>query len=62
MSGCVVPEGEAPSVRRYSETRYGAKSWRCVRRVAARIEATTLGLDIRYVVTSHDAWRRRMTI
>jgi hypothetical protein len=45
-------EGEAPIVRRYSETRYGAKSWRCVRRVAARIEATTLGLDIRYVVTS----------
>jgi hypothetical protein len=45
-------EGEAPRVRRYSETRYGAKSWRSVRRVAARIKATALGLDIRYVVTS----------
>jgi Transposase DDE domain group 1 len=45
-------EGEAPVVRRYSETRYGAKSWRCLRRVAARIEATSQGLDIRYVVTS----------
>jgi hypothetical protein len=47
------------AVRRYRETRYGAKSWRCERRVApslacsvARIEATTQGLDIRYVVTN----------
>jgi len=38
---------QAPAVRRYCETRYGAKSWRCERRVAARIEATTQGLDIR---------------
>ena len=45
-------EGEAPVVRRYAETSYGAKSWRCQRRVAARIEASTLGLDIRYVVTN----------
>jgi len=45
-------EADAPSLRRYAETRYGAKSWRCKRRVAARIEATTLGLDIRCVVTS----------
>jgi hypothetical protein len=45
-------EGEAPVVRRYCETRYGAKSWRCERRVGARIEATTQGLDIRYVVTN----------
>jgi hypothetical protein len=43
---------QAPAVRRYCETRYGARSWRCERRVAARIEATTQGLDIRYVVTS----------
>jgi hypothetical protein len=39
-------------VRRYTETRYGAKSWKCDRRVAARIEATAKGLDIRYVVTN----------
>ena len=45
-------EGEAPVVRRYTETRYGAKSWCRQRRVAARIEATSLGLDIRYVVTN----------
>ena len=45
-------EGEAPVVRRYAETRYGAKSWKCERRVSARIEATCNGLDIRYVVTN----------
>jgi hypothetical protein len=43
---------QAPAVRRYCETSYGARSWRCERRVAARIEATTRGLDIRYVVTN----------
>jgi hypothetical protein len=41
-------------LRRYTETRYGAKSWGCERRVAARIEASTQGLDIRYVVTNLD--------
>ncbi len=45
-------EADAEIVRRYTETRYGAKSWDCERRVAARIEATTEGLDIRYVVTN----------
>jgi hypothetical protein len=45
-------EAQAAVVRRYTETRYGAKSWGCTRRVAARIEATTKGLDIRYVVTN----------
>jgi hypothetical protein len=45
-------EREAPVVRRYCETRYGARSWRCERRVGARIEATSQGLDIRYVVTN----------
>lgn len=43
---------QAPVFRRCIETRYGAKSWRCERRVAARIEATAKGLDIRYVVTN----------
>jgi hypothetical protein len=41
-----------PMLRHYAETRYGAKTWTCQRRVAARIEASTLGMDIRYVVTS----------
>ena len=45
-------EGDAPVVRRYAETRYGAKSWGARRRVAARIEASVLGLDIRFVVTN----------
>jgi hypothetical protein len=43
---------QAPAVRRYTEIRYGAQSWHGERRVAARIEATPQGLDIRYVVTS----------
>ncbi len=45
-------EANAAAIRCYTETRYGAKSWHLDRRVAARIEATTQGLDIRYVVTS----------
>jgi len=45
-------EAQAPRLRRYTGTRYGAKSWGCERRVAARIEASTQGLDIRYVVTN----------
>ena len=39
-------------MRDLTETRYGAKSWSGPRRVAARIEATRQGLDIRYVVTN----------
>ncbi len=42
----------AAAVRRHTEIRYGAKSWPGERRVAARIEATPQGLDIRYVVTN----------
>jgi hypothetical protein len=45
-------QAQAPVVRRHTETRYGATSWRRARRVAARIEATLRGLDIRYVVTN----------
>jgi hypothetical protein len=45
-------EAGAAAIRCYTETRYGAKSWHVHRRVVARIEATTQGLDIRYVVTS----------
>jgi Transposase DDE domain group 1 len=41
-----------PCLRGYAETRYQAKSWKRDRRACARIEATTLGLDIRFVVTS----------
>jgi hypothetical protein len=45
-------EEQVVALRRYAEVRYGAKSWSWQRRVAARIEATTKGLDIRFVVTN----------
>jgi hypothetical protein len=45
-------EQQAPVVRGYAETRYAARSWRKERRAVARIEATTKGMDIRFVVTS----------
>ena len=41
-----------PVVRDYAETRHKAKSWNRERRAIARIEATKLGLDIRFVVTN----------
>ncbi len=43
---------QAPVRRGYAETFYQAKSWSKTRRACARIEATVLGLDIRFVVTS----------
>jgi hypothetical protein len=39
-------------VRDYAETRHRAGSWNRERRAVARIEATRLGLDIRFVVTN----------
>lgn len=45
---------QKPVLRGYAETRYKAKSWKTQRRVCARIEATTMGLDIRFVVTNLD--------
>ena len=45
-------EAQAKAQRRHTEVCYGAKSWKTERRVAARIEATPKGLDIRYVVTN----------
>ena len=41
-----------PCLRGFAETRYQAQSWNQKRRACARIEATTRGLDIRFVVTS----------
>jgi hypothetical protein len=43
---------QQPGLRGFTETRYRAKSWSEERRACARIEATTKGLDIRFVVTS----------
>jgi len=39
-------------LRLFAETRYAVKRWQQQRRVVARIEASTMGMDIRYVVTS----------
>lgn len=39
-------------VRNYAETRHRANSWDRERRTIARIEATRLGLDIRFIVTN----------
>ena len=41
-----------PALRGYCETQYEAGTWKKKRRACARIEATTLGLDIRFVVTN----------
>jgi hypothetical protein len=45
-------EDKTGKVRRYGEFRYGAKSWKCERRVIARIEASPLGADCRFIVTN----------
>lgn len=42
----------AAKLRSFAMLSYAAKSWNKERRLAARIEATQKGLDIRYVVTS----------
>lgn len=44
--------GSVAKLRTFATLSYGAKSWNKERRIAARIEATQKGLDIRYVVTS----------
>lgn len=43
---------QKPMLRGFAETQYAAKSWKVERRTCARIEASTLGLDIRFVVTN----------
>jgi hypothetical protein len=45
-------ESGTEKLRAFTSVTYQAKSWKKPRRVVARIEATTQGLDIRYVVTS----------
>ena len=46
--------GDKDVVRGYAETRHRAGSWHKERRTVARIEATRLGLDVRFVVTDLD--------
>jgi hypothetical protein len=43
---------ELDKVRRHGEFRYGAKNWKLERRVIARIEASDLGIDTRFIVTN----------
>jgi hypothetical protein len=43
---------QAAALRGYTETMYQGNSWSKARRTCARVEATTLGLDSRFVVTS----------
>ncbi len=45
-------EQQVAVLRDYTEVQYAARSWKKERRAVARIEATALGLDIRFVVTS----------
>jgi hypothetical protein len=45
-------DGEAPKVRRFGELSYAARSWNTERRVIARIEASALGTDTRFIVTN----------
>jgi hypothetical protein len=52
-SSSTICAPHVPSTQRgFAETSYRAKSWKTDRRACARIEATTKGLDIRFVVTS----------
>jgi hypothetical protein len=44
--------GKKNKVRRFFQTRYGAKSWSKERKVIARVEATEQGSDVRYIVTN----------
>ena len=44
--------GGKEKVRRFFQTNYSAKSWRRDRRVIARVEATILGSDVRFIVTN----------
>ena len=44
--------GNKDVVRDYGEVRHRAGSWNRKRRAVARIEATRLGLDVRFVVTN----------
>lgn len=44
--------GKKAKVRRFFQTRYGAKSWSKARRIIARVEATEQGTDVRFIVSN----------
>ncbi len=45
-------EAGSEKLRAFTAFAYGAQSWKCQRRVVARLEATPRGFDARYIVTS----------
>lgn len=45
-------DADGAKVRRWTEFRYAAKSWKMERRVIARVEASSMGLDSRFIVTN----------
>ena len=53
-------EACADRMRTFAALAYAARSWRCERRVVARLEATTRGFDARYIVTSLAAEARHL--
>jgi hypothetical protein len=53
-------ERGAEKLRAFTSFTYGARSWTQKRKVIARLEATTLGFDARYVVTSLDGGARHL--
>jgi hypothetical protein len=55
-----LANGAGGKVRRYASFAYAAKSWRCRRRVVARIEASSQGCDTRFVVTDLAARPKRL--
>jgi len=50
--GRIDDKAGAEKVRRYSEFRYAAKSWKVERRIIARVEAGPQGADSRFIVTN----------
>jgi len=54
LDACCVrrARAQAEKVREFTLTWYAAKSWSEFRRVAARVEVTRKGADVRYVVTN----------
>lgn len=53
-------EQGADKLRSFTETHYAAASWTAERRVIARFEATTMGFDARYIVTTLNGEARHL--
>lgn len=45
-------KGDGAKIRRYADLRYAARGWRNTRRVIARVEASSQGVDRRFIVTN----------